>query len=231
MYKNSIKAYASRSRRGYSNTMLRGYAQGAGAVALGVAGYKLAKKLKEKINTEFKETTSHYAINNITNAGAIEYLSGIVQGDTGSTRDGSQVRCKGLSLHGRCQINFGTSNPPQQVRMIVFMQKTSYGATGPSLTDLLQSAAGVPTLGFYNLDNVPQNFRILKDKTYSLNDASRPIFTFNEHIKLNSVMRYDGGTSAYSDQASNAIHVLFVSDQASNPPDASLTVRMRYVDN
>lgn len=232
VYKNSIKAYARRSRKGYVGTMGRGYAQGAAAVALGVAGYKLAKKLKDKINVEFKSVTSHYNVANIDNNGTnMIYLSGIAQGDTGSTRDGSQVRCKGLSLHGRVQINFGTTNPPQLVRMIVFQQKTSFGATAPVRDDLLDLAAGTSPISFYNLDNVPQNFRILKDKTWQLNDASRPIFHFNEHIKLNSVMRFDGTTTAYADQSSNAIHVLFVSDQAANAPDGSLTVRMRYVDN
>lgn len=228
VYKNSIKAFASASRRRprYS----RRYAQGAAAVALGVAGYKLAKKLKEKINVEFKAVTSHYNVANIDNNGTnMIYLSGIAQGDTGSTRDGNQVRAKGLSLHGRVQINFGTTNAPCLVRMIVFQQKTP--CSTPARDDLLDLAAGTSPIAFYNLDNVPQNYRILKDKTWQLNDASRPIFHFNEHIKLNTVMRFDGTTTAFADQSSNAIHVLFVSDQSSNAPDGSLTVRMRYVDN
>ncbi len=236
VYKNSIKAYAARSRRGYGRTMLRGYAQGAGAIALGVAGYKLAKKLKDKINTEFKSVVSNYALTDIGNVDANcekLFLSGIDLGDTGSTRDGSQVRLKGVTLRGKINLNQSTSgtNPPTIIRMVVFQQKSCCGSTQPLLTDLINAGAGTAALGFYNLDNVPINFRILKDKTWLLDEVNREALHFNEHIKLNSVMRYDGNTDSYADQSTNAIFCMFFSDAGSNLPDGNMSVRIRYVDN
>lgn len=220
-----------RNKRNYSN-----YAKGAGAVALGVAGYKLARKLKDKLNVEFKSIVSNYGLTNIgpVDASAHKlFLTGIDVGDTGATRDGRQVRLKGLTLHGKISLNQSSagSNPPTLIRMIVFQQKSCCGATIPTLDQLINpGAAGGSVLGFYNLDNVPINYRILKDKTYTLTEDRECVYV-NMHIKNNSVMRYDGNTTTYDDQATNAVFCYIFSDVGSNLPDGDLSVRIRYVDN
>ncbi len=115
--------------------------------------------------------------------------------------------------------------------MIVFQQKSCCGATVPTLDQLLDPGAGTYVNGFYNLDNVPINYRILKDKTWNLSRVKNDSLYINLHLKMNSVMRYDGNSTTYEDQATNAVFAYFFSDVGSNLPDGNMSVRVRYVDN
>lgn len=227
----TIKSHAGKNAIYYSKRRPYGkYAlAGAGALVTAKAAYSLAKKVKSMVNTEFKYSDVDAVLTNITATGQFYYLSGVAQGDGGSSRDGNQLRAKTLSLHGQINMNASSPSEPCIVRMVVFTHKNPQ-ATAPSVGTLFENVAAPSVFDFYNLDEVPQNVRILKTKIIKLS-LYNPINYINETIKLNTVLRYDGTGATVADQSSNAIYVAFFSNALNNYPDGHLSTRLRYVDN
>lgn len=128
--------------------------------------YNKMSYLARMLNVEYKENTS---LQNDTPSTTFTktLMSGIAQGDTNTTRDGSSCKVVGFEVAGTLTIN--ASATVSYVRVIILIDSQTNGVAFSS-TSLLYTATDVNSP--YNLNN-ERRFRILFDKLYEL-DQYRP---------------------------------------------------------
>ena len=203
--------------------------------SIAIKALKMASNVKRALNVEFKESIVDQNIPNVTAAATVANsqiwcLNGLTQGIGSAQREGNQVEFKSLSIHGWFA---GTSTTDHIARLILFKVKGLNGAT-PTQAELLDGASAPAILDFYNLDNVPQNYQVLADKTYSLHYNNDQFKKFSLHLNdMNCKTRYQGTSSAYTDISTNAIFAMVVVTDLTGAPAADMRVvsRIRYVDN
>lgn len=237
IYKGSILAHAARQRGGpprYNNYSK--YAAGAaGAAATAYAAYKGVKYLKKRLNVEYKQTGVYKSIvgagNTATVAnGQIFLVNGVAEGDGPLQRDGRQVKFTSLNMHAW----IATTSVSSIVRIIMFKYKGCQG-DDPTQDELLEGAPIPSILAFKNLDNVPTNFQILSDKTFTCagqqdKDKFKHIqWHYNNDIKS----RFSGTGASISDCSTNAVFCLVLAEPVTGSigPNISLNFRCRFVDN
>ncbi len=208
------------SRPGYKAcyTMVKGDAQKA---------LKIARKVKSLMNVELK-FVDIVTTPTVNTTATIHQASLLNQGDTGSTRDGSQVRVKSLLVN--YSIVLHTSAVATNVRVIIVSDTQTNGALFAA-SDLLEDITANDAINSpYNLDNI-YRFRILSDKRYALCDSGRKNIIVSKFIKLNTPMRFSDTGNGIADILSQSYAVLFISNEATNVPTVNLHTRMRYLDN
>jgi len=188
-------------------------------------------------NAEKKFLDTDVAAANITvAAGAIvDSVNKVAQGDTESERIGRKIVVK--SLHMKTTLNTSATDPDGVFRMIIYVDSQANGAAA-AVTDILE-AVGVNE--FRNLAN-SQRFRVLHDRTYTLNATSNvgnaatfPIFRkhFIVNKNLNVPVEFDNSatTGAITTIRSNNIGVLYLVDGGpADTWDITGNVRIRYTD-
>lgn len=177
-----------------------------------------AKWVASMINVEFK----HHDISvnsTISNSGSITLLNNVPQGDTTQSRDGNSVKMKGLDVNFLMERN--SSATYTYVRMIVFMDKQYDGSLSTS-NEILDN---LNILSHRNITN-GKRYYVYSDQTYTLNNQ-RPSVESSKHISTNAHVRYNAGGGI----ASNAIQILFISNEGTNTPLVAWRSRMRYIDN
>jgi len=180
--------------------------------------------LKGLINTEFKFRTLSFSTTMDT-TGSVHHLNNISQGDGGSTRDGDQVRVKGVRVRGIYTIH--ASATTTVLRCIAFVWK-NVNNIAPVKTDIVD--AGVNSMR--ELDE-RRNVRILWDKTFVLDSVQRPLLQFEKYFPLDIKTLFTRGeTSGGSAQTEqNGVYMLVFSDQATNVPSENVDTRCTFVDN
>lgn len=195
----------------------------------GRAGRQLAKDvmmLKGLINTEFKSADPYNGT--IINPGVspvITLLNGLTQGDDISNREGRQIRLKSVDISQAYSMNgaaFGTI-----IRMMLVLDKQPNGAVFNS-ADLLQNT---DTVAFRQLDN-RRRFLILEDRKYTISSTG-PIIGYDRVYKeIDIKTTYDDSNAGtIADIETNALYLLFISNEATNVPQVRVSARIRWLDN
>lgn len=154
----------------------------------------------------------------------------IAQGAGESQRVGRKVMLKKISIRGYVQ-SANTANQNDYVRLICYLDKQCNGANA-AVTDILETDA---INSFNNLAN-KSRFKILRDMKFSSKDYSttgQVFMPFEENIKCNIPLEFDGATGAITEIRSNNIGFLLIGQQdtAANPFTVTYTTRVRYSDN
>jgi len=123
----------------------------------------LVRATHEPKNLDISSTGGTFS----TTAYTLNPLNLIVQGVTGNTRTGRQVRLESLRLSFNFQNQTAVSE--DLIRVMVVYDKETRG-TSPGSGDILQvNTFGLAQLNSsWNFDNVPTRFQILVDKVMSL---------------------------------------------------------------
>lgn len=176
---------------------------------------------------KFLDTTA-LGIN--TSAPRIILLNGIAEGTGVSQRVGRKIKM--TSVQGRMSVYVSTATTSPSVRcMIVYDMQTNSTLAG--LGDILQVfTAGSDFISPYNLNN-RDRFRVLWDKTYTVNAVNneRATFKFYKKLKLDTV--YDNTGAIIDDISTGSLLLLFFSSDrtvAANPV-VDYYARVRYMDN
>lgn len=188
--------------------------------------YKIARTLKRFVNTEHKY---HDVINNtgISATGTIVNLtSGIAQGDTAVTRDGSSIKLARLSL--RIHLTINSNATASMARIILFRGKQENGGTY-TVTDILDN--GTTTYQMIAPKTRTERFRtkFIYDKTSSLSINGRRDVFLDWNFKLY-------GHTEYSDAAGTTIengglYMLYISNETLNNVNFTYYSRLTFVDN
>jgi len=169
--------------------------------------------------------------------GNIILLNGLTQGDTINTRDKDSARITSLHLKGTIlfpsQALVDAALPASQsiARLIIVWDKQSNGAApiGTQLLDpLILATAPEYPYRQYNRDNVPDRFKILHDKTYTMpygavattNVATgavtawlEPVKIINKTIRINRKTNYGlGVTGTISDIVRGSIYMFCIGE-------------------
>lgn len=227
--RSSAFSSAGRARSG-ALSALRGYVRTAGFYGRFARGTGTELKfLDTKRNTGAA----------IPTAGQIDTasLNVIAQGAGESERVGRKCTLKQINIRGVASLASVTNYNAtvDRLRFIVYWDKQTNGATA-AVTDILETAE---IQSFNNLAN-KNRFRILCDKTMVVGTtggaASTGAYVFAEaktpfqfYKKLNIPLEFDGATGALTEQRSNNIGVLAISDDGNTLLEYN--VRVRYADN
>lgn len=185
----------------------------------------LASKVYRFVNTEIKFHDVTTTATAIPNTGTINGLSAVAQGDGQSTRDGDSLKPLHLTIRGSVTNNT-TNNRTTLARIIVFRGKQENGV-GFSATDILETST------VYSPKNYTDRFRtkILMDKVIPVppnNNNSYSPKLWNFSTKIIGHVNYSAASTSIED---GGIYILYLSDQATNPPTMDYYARLTYVDN
>lgn len=154
----------------------------------------------------------------------------IVQGDTQNSRDGSQVIIKHFEISVQVENStLITAGLSTAFRMIVFIDRFNQGAN-VAATDLLVASSVISSyqLSVYQ----SKRFKILYDVRRTLSNGSETngqLMKFDK--KMSHKITYNGTTDAAGSNGPGSLWVLFVTDEATNPPLYSFDVVTRFTDS
>lgn len=155
-----------------------------------------------------------------TNAGTVNLISGIAQGDDIGNRQGNSVK----SVDLMCNYTLNQSGTTDNfLRIIIFMDTANQGSS-PAVTDLLNTA--VPTAQ-RNIDNM-KRFKIFHDKLISF-DANYSTRAYKYYKKLGMHLRFSG--SADTNVLQNAIYCLLVDSNSTDHCDVNMQFKISFYDN
>ncbi len=194
----------------------------------GVLALKYSKRALSLLNVEFKNHDVTAVGTTINLSPIIIQLTNIAQGDTGETRDGSQVKLSAFLLKFDICGNVNSTNTLVRV-MLVWDKQTNQAIYGSG--DLLEDTTDVLIIQSpYNLDN-KWRFKVLYDKVFRLSSASNNAISIKKYFKMSRKIRFDNSTSAIADLTSGSLSLVFFGNQSTNKPVITYFNRVRYIDN
>lgn len=180
--------------------------------------------VKAYVNTEQKyldQAPSSSA--NMGTVGLTYSLSQIPLGDGPSNREGRQVKATSLTLKAVLALNASATS--DVIRLIIVQCQTPTAAT---LTNVLVSAN---TIAPRNL-NLVRDYKVIWDKTFSLDQAKNQIQQVNEYIPLNSKLQYNvSDTAGQSNSVWGEYFLLGIAREVTNESSVTFWSRLRYIDN
>jgi len=193
----------------------------------------LEKKFK-KLDKEIESKTIDKSTNAIMNSEgtSLFLLNNLAQGTTSGTRVGDEIRMTSMQIRGWIQP-ISSELGVHLDRLLIVLDKQSNGAA-PVLANVLKSVS-TTVIDPYNKAYVPERFKILYDKTWTLNPKAVSVFNpsdgitsayapftipFKKTILLNKKADYGlSNNNNITDISSGSIYAFLLSTEA----DASAT--------
>lgn len=180
------------------------------------------RALKAAQRSEKKKEVKHNAVTvadtTPDSTGSIEELSVLSAGDSNNNREGDVVFPTSLRFRGRLVKN--ASATTTQVRMLIFQWLSE--APG-AVSDILVSTS----VQSFKSENNRYQSRILYDRVFTLDSASKDSMFIQKTIKLKGMIAYPQSSSAAN---RNGIWVLLLSNEATNVPTLNLESRLYFKD-
>lgn len=183
----------------------------------------LAKKVARMVNVEYKRDIASYN-STITNTGVIEVLCNPAEGDTFNSRDGISV--KPIRTSGRIFLLINPSATSSVVRFVLFRGKNENRVTYTT-SDVLHTASG---LTFQNPKDYQERFRtkVLYDRTYNLDSASRRSMVLNWNFKMYGHIQFGNNSTEIEN---GGIYLLMITNEPTNVPTVQYTLQTTFTDN
>lgn len=166
-------------------------------------GYKMAKRLMDAINIEYKMHDVVLTTTDCDYSGDIITLNSISQGDTDSTRDGDSCKLQNLTI--RYFVKH-TSNAI--VRVIIYWDPDNSIAAASELLD--STGSSLAPLSFKDYDNRFKT-RIIYDRKHILTAGGGLLQAVDKVIPINLHTQFDAGSSSVN---SGALKMCVVSTEA-----------------
>lgn len=193
------------------------------ALQLATKAWKATRYIKGLVNSEML----HHRIGgniNIDSTGGLLSLAAISQGDSDSGRTGNSIFARNLSMNLNVKIN-ASNLATQFIRIVLLQDNQQISDTTPSVTDVLDSAYPNAPLN----QSTAGRFTIIRNWEFYLNATNQPGRVLKKYFKLWHHIRYNG--SASTDIQRGGLYLLYISDQATNPPTAGYQIKLGYHDN
>lgn len=222
-YRRYRRRYTRRPRRSRRHKSFRRFGRRAGSVAY--KALRTAQTVRSLMNVEFGHLDTSRSLTPDT-SGAVYLLNGISQGDGNSNRHGKQVKMVNWNTIIRA-VKHASETTGTFFRIIIF-KKWTQDNTASTVSDILD---GVDILAHYNLDEI-KNHKILFDRTYTLNSNIPERYIRINLRNLGKVIYSIGNTgNSVTDIEHNGLHMIVISDHATNTPSLSCKERLRWIDN
>jgi len=182
------------------------------------------KAIYRMLNVEDKYIDTGFSAAVTSGAWGSTVVNTMVQGTTASTRIGQSVKTVGIECRWTIITNSASTNP-QFFRVVIFIDKQADGAS-PTFTNVYPlSVIGA------RVDGYIEEFTVLYDKVVALspNGSEACVESFIRTLTFHTTFVGNAGTIA--DIQTNALWIMWYSDQAANMPTFSHKTRYIYVDN
>ncbi len=188
-------------------------------------------EIRKLINVEHKYNDRNNSLT-ASQAGAVQLLTNIAQGDDVTQRDGDSIKVQSTRIQGYIRRDSGsTSSEVCRVLLIRDLMNTGTTIAG---SDIIQSAGGVyspvSTYNFINGNQLQNRFTILYDEVFTV-DANNPMALFSYESKHDYHVFFRGTGSAFTDAAAGAVFLMVLTDASVNPPIATFSTRILFTDN
>lgn len=201
---------------------------------IGRVAFKMVRRLKRDINLKselkFVDLLGTFSNTVITNAGSLQYITGISQGSNTFNRLGSRITLESVLI--RISVYPSTVTlTGNSLRLIVFQDKNNQGAS-PAIGDLL--AGSNPTVNPLVANNT-MRFRIIADRLYSViadecvND--KIYVKLSRNRSLVNPIQYSGTAAAVTSAGQGALFWLLASEDLVNGPIVTASCRVRFRDD
>lgn len=144
---------------------------------------------------------------NIDYNGRIDRFTGVIQGQSDTTRLGDKLTIKSLHL----SYYAVSTDPNQTFRLIIFQWYPNTTLAPPIAADILALTGAASAISQYYVWDILNQFNILYDKVHVLNDAS----TTSIHKKIKVNLKYAKkliNFTAATQEGSNHLYMLRISD-------------------
>lgn len=193
------------------------------AVQLATKALRGLRYVKGLVNSEMLHNRIGGNIT-IDSTGGLLSLAAISQGDTDSGRTGNSIFARNLFMNLNVKVN-SSNLSTQFVRIMLLQDNQQVSDTTPSISDVLDSAYPNAPLN----QSTAGRFTIIRNWEFYLNTATNPGKVIKKYFKLWHHIRYNG--SASTDIQRGGLYLLYISDQAVNPPTAGYQIKLGYHDN
>lgn len=181
---------------------------------------KVKKQLKRMIPKQewkVKDATAAAAV--VTTTATQVHLTNIVQGITENDRIGNRFRVRSWLLRLGIQPNVTAV----QNFLRVILVKNDDGGSSVTMAELLEAATDYSSP--LN-DGFGQSFKVLFDKTYAVSTTGSGPQVDKIYRKLNIPVEWNADSAV----TKNSLHLILLSDQATNGPTVKYYSRIRYTD-
>ncbi len=189
----------------------------------------MAKYLKSIVNVEFKHLTQSQTNLGVPDGvGAILQLTNIAQGDSTTTRDGSNIKIVSIGLEYTVAMH---ASATQSVVRVMFLHDRQTNQVLYSTADVLEDVTVIDSVTSpRNLHN-GSRFQVLYDKRHVLSISGAQIVSGRFHKKVQIKLRYDANAGTIADLTQSSLSLLLISNEATNVPLFAGFIRLRFVDN
>lgn len=193
---------------------------------MAMKAWKLAKYVKSLVNVERKFCDTVQTASAISNAGVVQTLSAISEGNDFNQRAGLSVKATSLQCRYTVELPSGFASPEgQYFRQIIFIDKDNQGSA-PVSSDVLESVTLTSPLNHTN----GARFTILMDKTIFMSIAGQTGIQRTYYSKMSHHLKYSNSTTGTRE---GQVYALWLTDGvgAGTNPILNFYSRIRYVDN
>ncbi len=194
--------------------------------------YYMAKKALSMLNVEYKCLDTDIADSATSQTPILHQLTNSVQGDTQTTRDGSQIKLTRILLRYKLKLN-SSATGGSSVRVMLIQDNQTNGAIFTA-ADILVNTSGSGAAALISplvIDN-KFRFRVLYSKLHNMNFEGRDIQSYQKIFNFKDLkIRYNGNAGTIADITSKSLVLLTVTDAATAQPRITAYVRVRFIDN
>lgn len=191
--------------------------------SLAYKAFRLAKKVADAVNVEYKYTTiSDTGTVQSYNGGYAEMCSPSV-GNTDTTRIGDSIKMQHLTLRGCAKYN-SAGTDGQTLRLVIFKDKQNKITAVSDIVDTV----GTVNAPYFNkvYDNRFQT-KFIYDRTFYVN-SQRIEVPFHIELPINMHKQFQAATTTVQ---TGSLKYLIISDQLSNGPSIQMHGRITFTDN
>jgi len=183
--------------------------------------------IRKLINIEEKYLDTNANVT-ATQAGAVQYLSGLVQGLDQVNRIGDSLRIQRLDFTGVCTVGVATQ---ASIRILIVRDMENQGAA-ISGADLLSNAGGAgAAVSLYNYINMHERFSIIYDELVTLD----PLSNINTPLRFTTThkghIRYRDTSAAVTGAAEGSLWFMALTDVAATGPACRFSFRLTFTDD
>jgi len=194
------------------------------------------RTLARQVRPELKFYDYHFNSSPTRSGALFNLLDAISIGTQQGHRVGNKINPLTIYGQGAVRFNQETTSETQMLRVILFRAYNDNGQTFQTYSDPT-SPVGVltqqPVDSSINMKapyhwNNRKRFKIIYDKTYSLQSGGTSIRQLNWRFKLKGLTTYAESDS--NEINNNGLYILFVSDHNNNPQNFQWNARLCYTD-
>lgn len=187
------------------------------------------KYLKSIVNVEFKRIdldSGQFSPLDLGGPPTPILMTGTVQGDGPSNRDGNSIRLKSLYMKVHMERDATATKPHTRYRWMIVKSVYNNNAL-PGLGDILAQ-----TTNYMSPLNVDEStgYKVLLDRSYTVT-ADHPSQEAKFYLKLGHHAKYSSTTAAIGDTTSGHLFLIVFVDDNTNNDFAQYNTRIRFVDN